>query len=177
MEVTEMSFIFDKIADHPFYTPHMIIIDNATLSSLSQKAATSPRLRQGNNYHAKLTDPLQRMLNAFEPGTYVRPHRHIDQQKREVFIILKGRLLVMFFDDEGLETHRIELSSASGIHAVEIAPDEWHMATALEPGTVVYEIKDGPYDPATDKQFAPWAPEETDAAAATTWLNERLAEG
>lgn len=151
----------------------MILIDTAMLDGLSKQATIAARQRQGSNFHATLNDPLQRMLNAFEPGTYVRPHRHMEMQKREVFVILRGRLLVILFDDNGGETQRIVLDANQGNHAIEIAPDEWHMATALEPGTVVYEIKDGPYDVATDKQFAPWAPDENDPTA-REWLNRLL---
>lgn len=151
----------------------MILIDTAMLDGLSKQATIAARQRQGCNFHATLSDPLQRMLNAFEPGTYVRPHRHMEMQKREVFVILRGRLLVILFDDNGRETQRILLDANQGNHAIEIAPDEWHMATALETGTVVYEIKDGPYDVATDKQFAPWAPDENDPTA-REWLNRLL---
>ena len=30
----------------------------------------------------------------------------------------------------------------------------------LEPDTVVFEVKPGPYQPTSDKDFAPWAPAE-----------------
>ncbi|MFH1160714.1 MAG: hypothetical protein V1733_07185 [bacterium] len=36
----------------------------------------------------------------------------------------------------------------------------YHSIFALEPGTIVYEIKDGPYSPIDDKNFASWAPKE-----------------
>lgn len=152
----------------------MKLINKATLDDLTRQAQVSPRKRQSKNYHPLLSDRLQRMLNAFEPGTYVRPHRHWDMQKREVFVILRGRLLVIFFDDAGNVTDRVILDAAQGNHAVEIAPDEWHLATALKSGTVVYEIKDGPYDATTDKQFAPWAPDENDPLA-DNWLKQQLA--
>ena len=143
----------------------MIVIDTNTLDTLTSQASASPRKRQGRNYHNVLSDPIQRMLNAFEPGTYVRPHRHINPDKREVFIILKGRLLVIFFDNEGNITRQIKLDQTNGIFAVEIEVGEWHMAIGLDHGTVVYEIKDGPYDPDTDKEFASWAPAENDPLA------------
>ncbi|MGD8861079.1 MAG: hypothetical protein PVI30_13820 [Myxococcales bacterium] len=36
---------------------------------------------------------------------------------------------------------------------------------ALEPDTLIYEVKPGPWSAATDKSFAPWAPAEGDPGA------------
>lgn len=50
-----------------------------TLSDMQQQseaAATSPRLRAHRNFHPELSDPVQRLAIAMEPGTYIRPHRH-----------------------------------------------------------------------------------------------------
>ena len=51
-------------------------ITDETLTSLTQQAKQSPRLRMNYNFHSELEDPVQRLCNAMEPGTYVRPHRH-----------------------------------------------------------------------------------------------------
>lgn len=153
----------------------MKLIDQKLLNRLSEQADSSERKRQNLNYHFGDSDVLQRMLNAFEPGTYVRPHKHEDPPKREVFILLRGRLLMLFFDDKGAVIHRQMLDQKAGKFAVEIAPGEWHMAISLERGTVVYEVKDGPYDPANDKQFASWAPEEG-APDANVWLEKLIRE-
>lgn len=138
----------------------MKLIDLQLLNNLSDEARNSERKRLNLNYHFGDEDLLQRMLNAFEPGTYVRPHRHESSAKREVFILIRGRLLMLFFNNGGEVTHREILDHKAGKYAVEIDPGEWHMAVSLEKGTVVYEVKDGPYDSSNDKEFAPWAPEE-----------------
>ncbi len=153
----------------------MKIIDKVKLDKLTTQARNNDRKRQNYNCHDGDGDTLQRMINAFEPNTYVRPHRHKNPDKREVFVILRGRLLVMFFKDDGQITEHVILDSAKGQYAVEIAANEWHSATGLEPGTVVYEIKDGPYIQAMDKTFAPWAPAE-DAAEAGGYLHTCLQE-
>ena len=44
-------------------------------------------------------------------------------------------------------------------------PGAWHCTLSLQRGTVLYEVTQGPYDPATGKHFAPWAPTEEDVAA------------
>lgn len=143
------------------------------INQLSLDAINSTRRRLNYNFHTKDNDPIQRMLNAFEPLTYIRPHRHFELHKREVFIILRGRLLVIYFDDNGKMTKTTELSHISNNLAVEIEPHEWHTVISLESGTVVYEIKDGPYDVISDKQFALWAPDENDPNSAN-YVSELL---
>lgn len=134
------------------------------LAGLSQKAKNSPRGRMNHNFHDDLADPINRMLNAFEPGTYIQPHRHENPDKREVFIVLRGSLVVVFFDNSGMPTDFVLLDRGKGNYAVEISVGVWHTIIALEPGTVVYEVKDGPYFPISDKNFAEWAPKEGDAS-------------
>ncbi len=137
-------------------------INDHLLSGLSDIAQGNSRKRKNYNFHQSDSDPVQRMLNAFEPGTYVQPHTHLSPDKREVFIILTGTLLVIFFDEKGSILKHVILNRESGVYGVEIVPGEWHTATSLEKGTVVYEIKDGPYVQIDDKNFAEWAPEEND---------------
>ncbi|OFX56019.1 MAG: hypothetical protein A2066_01285 [Bacteroidetes bacterium GWB2_41_8] len=138
------------------------IVSPKLLTELSQKAIQSPRKRLNHNFHDDLADPINRMLNAFEPGTYIQPHKHENPDKREVFIVLRGSLVVVIFDESGIATDFILLEPANGNHAVEIPPGIWHNVISLETGTVVYEIKDGPYQQISDKNFASWAPKEGD---------------
>ncbi|TLX74963.1 cupin fold metalloprotein, WbuC family [Labilibacter sediminis] len=153
----------------------MKVIDKALVNQLSHDAQKSNRKRKNLNFHTSDSDTLQRMLNAFEPNTYVQPHTHVNPDKREVFIVLTGRLLVIFFNEKGQIIRYVILDRKSGVYGIEINPGEWHTATGLEPGTVVYEIKDGPYDMGDDKNFASWAPKENDKEASDTlrkWLQE-----
>lgn len=142
------------------------IISANVLSDVSSEAQQSDRKRKNYNYHKEFADPINRMLNAFEPGTYVQAHKHEDPDKREVFIVLKGKLGIICFDDEGEISETYTLSPYPGNPGIEIPERVWHMVVALEKGTVAYEIKDGPYSPADDKNFAPWAPNEGDEASA-----------
>ena len=144
----------------------MIVIDTKTLENLSLKAKESPRKRINLNCHYGESDLLQRLLNAMEPSTYVRPHKHDNPDKREVFIILKGSIAAVIFDDNGNITDSTVMNRENGIFAVEIPPKTWHTLFSLEEGSVMYEVKDGPYNVNTDKQFADWAPEEGSDKAA-----------
>ena len=141
------------------------LITSETLGSLSAEAVLSPRIRKNMNLHEQADDTLQRMLNAFEPGTYVCPHKHENPDKRELFILMRGRLKILIFDDDGQVTESVILDRASGKLAIEIPPRVWHSVVSLEKGSVAFEIKDGPYNPDTDKNFAPWAPVEGDPEA------------
>ena len=138
----------------------MKIISKELLEKVSQQANFSPRKRQNYNFHPTFDANVQRMLNALEPGTYVQPHKHENPDKVEVFIILRGKVLVIEFDDTGNIVTNCILSAEDGIWGTEIAPRTWHTIVTLVPGTVVYEVKDGPYLPVNDKNFAPWAPKE-----------------
>jgi len=140
----------------------MIIINDDLINPVMDKAKTSPRRRMNHNFHPQLDDPLQRMLNCLEPGTYIPPHKHENPDKSEAFILLKGKLLVLEFDNDGQVTAHALLEAGSGTYGAEIAPRVFHCIIALEPGTVVYEVKNGPYSPIDDKNFASWAPKEGD---------------
>jgi cupin fold WbuC family metalloprotein len=138
----------------------MYIIDNELLDKLSEEARKSPRKRKNYNFHPTLDDPINRMLNALEPDTYAPPHKHENPDKREVFLLMRGSVVVFFFDDEGNITDKILLDKKKGAYGVEVPPRKWHSVFSLETNSVVYEIKDGPYNPNNDKNFAPWAPSE-----------------
>jgi cupin fold WbuC family metalloprotein len=140
------------------------IIDRKTIQETSERALRSPRKRINYNFH-QLEDRVQRMLNAMEPETYVRPHRHIEPPKIECFLILRGKCTVILFNDVGTITDCIPLDGKENV-GIDISPGVWHSVICDAPGTVLFETKDGPYVPATDKDFAVWAPIEGDPAAA-----------
>ncbi|MBN2350790.1 MAG: WbuC family cupin fold metalloprotein [Bacteroidales bacterium] len=141
----------------------MIKIDKNLIDNLSRQAVRSERKRKNLNFHKVPEDTLHRMLNAMEPGTYLQPHKHENPDKREAFIVLKGRVLVIEFNNSGQISESIILDPATENFGAEISPGSWHSLLVLTKGTVIYEVKDGPYDVATDKIFAPWAPREGDA--------------
>lgn len=151
----------------------MISINQALIQSLSQQAKASPRLRANHNFHTELSDPINRMLNAMEPGTYVQPHKHENPDKREAFIILSGEVAVITFDSNGTPREYRILTAGGDCIGVEIPAGTFHTLVVLRSGTVCYELKDGPYDVLTDKQFALWAPKEGDAAC-EAYLNGLL---
>ncbi|MFH1144156.1 MAG: WbuC family cupin fold metalloprotein [Candidatus Eisenbacteria bacterium] len=134
------------------------------LDRLAGEAALHPRGRINHNFH-ELDDPYQRMLNIVQPGSYVRPHRHRRPPKSESFVVVRGEMGFFVFDDEGVLLESRCIGPGRGTLLVDLLPGVWHTIAALESDTVIFEGKNGPYDPQTDKEFAPWAPPEGDQAA------------
>lgn len=140
--------------------PRMTLIDPLLCRQLSDRACHNPRLRQNLNLHTDLAAPSQRLLNALEPGTYVRPHRHTTPPRAETFIGLQGELALCLFDDGGELDQVVVLGPDSGVFGVDVAAGEWHSVLCLQSGTVFFEAKDGPYRPIEDKDWPSWAPAE-----------------
>jgi len=99
------------------------------------------------------------MLNAMEPGTFVPPHRHQNPDKLEIYIVLRGSLVAVEFDEAGNILQRVVLGTENGRYGIEIPVGTWHSLAVLEPGTVIYEIKEGPFAPVTPENIASWAPD------------------
>ena len=137
----------------------------ATLDALSAEAARLPRRRKNLNVHPVLEDPVQRLFNALEPGTYARPHRHARDHGWELMVVVRGAFSVLHFDDAGRVLARADLHAGDGDCAVEIPAHAWHSVVSLAPHTILFEIKPGPYSPIEDKDFAAWAPPEGDPLA------------
>jgi cupin fold WbuC family metalloprotein len=141
----------------------LINITRREIEMLQIRAKESSRKRMNFNFHESAGDPLQRMLHAMQPGTYVQPHKHENPDKREAFIVLTGRLAVLEYNDAGEVINHIILDHEDGNFGTEVTPGTWHSIIALSENSVVYELKDGPYSPIDDKNFAAWAPREGDA--------------
>ena len=145
-----------KIEHQP--TPN--IISQLRLSELASQATQLDRRRINWNLHPQLADPVQRFCNVMQPDTYVRPHRHDGENRWELFLALQGRAAVLFYDDSATIVARYELDPSGEVRGLEIPGGQWHNLVCLSPDTVLFEVKEGPYRPACDKDFAAWAPVE-----------------
>lgn len=141
------------------------LIDESLLDATLARAAASPRGRINHNFHPDLAANPHRFLNAWTRGSYGAPHRHLLVPKPESFIVLRGELALFLFDDAGQVTERHVLGR-DGVIGIDVAPGLWHTVAVLSETAVCFEVKAGPYDAATDKEFAPWAPREGEPAAA-----------
>ena len=127
--------------------------DNKVLDELTQRAMESPRLRMNLDLRNSPEDGSQRMLNALEPGTVLPIHRH--RTTSEVVVMLRGRAVQYLYDEQGRETDAVLLAAGAldgdgvpgGVPGMTISKGQWHKLVALESGTVIFEAKDGPYEP------------------------------
>ena len=141
------------------------LIDEALLEATLARALTAPRGRINHNFHPDLASNPHRFLNAWTRGSYAAPHRHLQVPKPESFVMLRGELALFLFDDQGVVTER-HILGRQGVLGIDLAPGLWHTVAALSETAVCFEVKAGPYDAATDKEFAPWAPREGQPGAA-----------
>ena len=142
----------------------MKVVTRELLKQVATEAVNSPRLRKNHNLHKSDESVCHRLLNAIEPASYIRPHRHLDPEKDEAFILMSGRLGIILFSEDGAVTDKALLSHQNGNLAVDIPHGVYHTAVSLEPGTVFYETKAGPYLPLTEAETATWAPVDGSAA-------------
>ena len=126
-------------------------ITQELLDTLISQAQASPRLRMNMDLRNGPEDGSQRMLNAIEPGSPLPIHRH--RKSSETVVCLRGRLRELFYDDSGKLTDVIELAPCSDCVALNIPVGQWHTVEALESGTVIMEVKDGPYEPLSDEDI------------------------
>lgn len=121
-----------------------MIIDNNLLDEITLKAEESPRLRMNFNLHNSLDAKAQRLINVLLPGTVLPIHRH--RHTAETYILLRGKMKVVFFDDMGGQIERYTLDPTIGNYGVQIPAGQWHTVEIIEPSTIL-EVKDGPYTP------------------------------
>ncbi|MBM3114319.1 WbuC family cupin fold metalloprotein [Jeongeupia naejangsanensis] len=153
-------------------------IDTVTLDALASQAAQSPRRRANHNLHPELGDPIQRLAIAMEPDTYVRPHRH--PHTWELLYPLRGRFVVLHFDDAGNVIDRAVLGEGAAV--VETPAGVWHAVLSLDEGGVIFEVKHGPYTAIAAEDYTAWSPAEGEPAMqtlmrryASAQVGERLA--
>jgi cupin fold WbuC family metalloprotein len=148
----------------------MKLLPTAMLDELAAKAAASPRLRTNHNVHESSADVLQRYFIVALHDSYFRPHRH--PTKIETALVLRGRLDVLTFDSSGKVVARYAMGEGAANFGYETPAATWHTLVLHSANAVFFETKEGPYDPTTAVEPAPWAPAEgdADARAYLDWL-------
>ena len=120
----------------------MKIIDDILIDNLAEEAKHSPRLRMNYNFHQSLQDKCHRFLNAMEPGTKIPIHHH--PTKEETFVVLRGKVRVTTYNDNGEVLESCVISQKEGRYGVDIPKNVWHGVECLEP-SVLLECKEGPF--------------------------------
>jgi len=142
--------------------PQVQRLDRQLFGRVAAEAGARPRLRCNHNLHQE-SDPVQRFLNAMQPGTYVRPHRHRRNRPGagfECFVVLQGAIGLLLLEENGRVWGRERLEAGGPLRGIELAEGILHTLVALEPDSVLLEIKEGPYLPSADKDFLACFPAE-----------------
>ena len=126
-------------------------LDKELLDSITKKAKDNPRLRMNYNLHDSLDSKAQRLFNALEPGTLLPIHRH--QNTDETYILIRGKIEVIFYDDNKNVIDRFVISQEEGTFGVHIHRGTWHTLEVLESGSVIFEVKEGPYQPISENDI------------------------
>lgn len=128
-----------------------MIIDKQLLDNLSAQAKANPRLRQNYDLRTSSADQSQRMLNALEIGTILPIHRHT--KSTETLVMVRGKLREDFYNDNGEVIESIILEAGGETPMLQIPVGQWHSLEVLEEGTVIFEAKDGAYEPLAAKDI------------------------
>ncbi len=142
--------------------PYLRCLNQALFDAVAAEALLNPRRRLNHNLH-QAPDLVQRFLNVLQPGTYVRPHRHLRPNPGEgfeCFVVLQGAIGLVLLDDQGIVLHTERLEAGGEVRGVELQEGHFHTLVALTPAAVMFEIKQGPYVPTADKDFLVQFPAE-----------------
>ena len=122
-----------------------MIIDKSLLDGISLQAKESDRFRKNYNLHLSLDSKVQRLFNAMEPGTIVPIQRH--PNTAETIMLVRGRMKACLLDDNKNIIEETILDARTGNYGIHIPAGVWHCVEVLEPDTVIFEVKEGPYAP------------------------------
>lgn len=128
-----------------------MIIDSTLLDTISQKAKDNLRLRQNFDLRNNEEDNSQRMLNALEPGTVMPIHRH--RNSSETVIVVRGALKEYFYDDRGNVIGEWVCAPNTNCIGINVPMGQWHNLECLESGTVLFEAKDGLWEPLKEEDI------------------------
>ena len=120
-------------------------IDVTLLDELTAQAKVSPRLRMNFDLRNSPNDQSQRMLNALEPGTVMPIHRH--RHSSETVVVLRGKVKWVYYNDQKEITNTFIVAPGSDLVGLSVPMGQWHSLECLETGTVIFESKDGAFEP------------------------------
>jgi len=121
-----------------------VIIDEALFATLSKEAMDAPRLRMNYDLRNSVEDDSQRMLNVWQPGSHLVIHRH--RNSNETILLLKGKMDVVLYDDNGNETERYTMGGNTGVYGINILKGCWH-TVEVKKFAITFTAKDGAWAP------------------------------
>ncbi len=145
--------------------PKVEFISRQMLDQLSLQAKQSPRLRKNYNFHTSDGDICHRLLNAMEPDSYIQPHRHLDNNKDETLAVIRGKMGLIIFGNNGTVEEKALLDPVGKVMMANIPHGTFHTLISLDGPSIFFESKAGPFIPLTQDEKAHWAPNEGDASS------------
>jgi cupin fold WbuC family metalloprotein len=122
-----------------------MLLSTVILDELTAQAKASPRLRMNFDLRNSPNDQSQRMLNALEPGTVMPIHRH--RHSSETVVVLRGKVKWVYYNDKKEVTDTFIVAPGSDLVGLSVPMGQWHSLECLETGTVIFESKDGAFEP------------------------------
>jgi cupin fold WbuC family metalloprotein len=141
-------------------TSEVTTLNAEMMKRVVEGSRNNPRKRVILPLHKTADASLHRMLNGMQPYSYIQPHRHLHPPKAESVIVLQGAIFSFVFNATGDITEVQTLTAGGANFGVDSEPGIFHTFLALEKDTVLFEVKPGPYEQNSDKDFAAWAPRE-----------------
>ncbi|SFP33533.1 cupin fold metalloprotein, WbuC family [Pseudomonas sp. NFPP07] len=150
-------------------------LDQSLFAELAEKASASTRGRHHHNFH-QMQEPCHRMAVGLQPSTYIPPHRHLGDDKAETLLVLKGALGLLIFDDAGQVLEKRVLQAGGDCMGVDLPVGVYHGLVVLEPDSLMFECKAGPYRPVGEGELAAWAPREGEPGVAEyqAWMRAQF---
>lgn len=152
--------------------PKVEFIDDHLMAEVASQAREAVRLRINYNFHRTTDEPVNRLLNAMNRGSYLPVHRHLSPDRCESSIVLRGRVGLTIYDDSGRVVGRRVVGPDSECCGFDIEAGVWHGLVVLEDDTVLFEVKQGPYAPITPDNLAPWTPAVDDKLRVEAFIKE-----
>jgi len=147
------------------------VVDEPMLDRLVVGVAASPKGRFRLCLHHSPDDLVQEMVIACRGGSYNRPHRHPDAATSVA--ILRGRLRILIFDDQGAVTNSFLLDADAGrTGIVRLSPGVWHMEIPESEIIVIHEVNTGPFRPQSSNEWAAWSPPEDERDSVAGYLQK-----
>ena len=135
----------------------LIIVDKDWIERVKDSARVATLRRARLNLHQSNDDKVQEMLIAFCGNSLNAPHRHVG--KSESMHVIEGRVLIVFFNEDGSVMRR-QLLGAPGTNLASLyrlcSPD-WHTVIPLDDIVVIHEVTTGPFRARSETQPS-WIP-------------------
>ena len=135
----------------------MKVLCEKNLIKIINEAKKSKRKRAHHLLHSSHLEKVQRIIIALLRNTYIQPHSHSSPHQWESFVVLKGSVRLVTFNNSGIVSFIKNLKQGD---IIELKPKTIHTLLSLSEVSVVYEIKEGPFFEEDAKEIVAWAPDE-----------------